>query len=255
METATRSVYYRRRQVQFPAEIPGVEEDLERFLAGLPKVELEEFLRHPADFYNWGAGMKKPGLFECSIKDTGRTAVLSGGFEQTAAVRSFTYQPLEELREFEPETLAGPLARLSHLAEALRAKKIALPSLTRGVVVFTGLKHGSLKQAHREILWRAFQVPVYEQFRGFGQELLAWECEARDGLHIETSNALFEDDGGELRVTSLECREYPILRLGTELEGRIARTACGCGEESPRLIGVRAFEPVMAGRAMAASAR
>ena len=62
----------------------------------------------------------------------------------------------------------------------------------------------AMSVAERERLWRAFRVPVFEQIIAPDGELLAAECEAHDGLHIEIS--------------------------GLPWDGyRLERAACGCG--------------------------
>ena len=62
----------------------------------------------------------------------------------------------------------------------------------------------------RERLWRAFRVPIFEQIIGPRGKLLAAECEAHDGLHIETS--------------------------GLRWEGyRLEQAVCACGRKTPRI--------------------
>lgn len=99
---------------------------------------------------------------------------------------------------------------------------------------------------------------MFEQFRGFSQELLAWECEAHDGLHIQGENAIFEvGRDGELVLTALGCEEYSLLRVGIEMTARMEAGVCGCGNLAPRLVGLRpvgARVAVARGKAMAARA-
>ncbi|MCC6391706.1 MAG: hypothetical protein IT167_13995 [Bryobacterales bacterium] len=155
----------------------------------------------------------------------------------------FSYVTHEELEEFAPESLAGPASRLRSLAEAVMEGRMKVGSLRSAVIAFTGLRHGCLRQEDRDLLWKAFQAPVFEQFRGFSQELLAWECEAHDGLHIQGDNAIFEmaPRDSELLLTCLSCPEYTLLRVGTEMTARVVKRPCGCGEASPRLMGLRSL--------------
>jgi hypothetical protein len=241
LQAARRSVHYRRQQIRIPCESGVDPRELASVLQSLPPLSLEIFLRSPADFYNWAAAPAEPQRLECHLPQTGRTAVLASGFEETDTVRCFPYQPFEELAEFQPESLAGPVQRLCRLAETVTDRRIELGSLRHAVIAFTGLKHGCLKDEQRDLLWRVFQVPVYEQFRGFSQELLAWECEAREGLHIHGENAIFEcDNSGRLLVTCIGCTEYTVLRMRTDLEARLEMDVCGCGEVGVRLTGLRA---------------
>jgi hypothetical protein len=94
--------------------------------------------------------------------------------------------------------------------DALRGTPI--PSLRNAVIALIRPGEPRLTEDDRERLWRAFRVPVFEQRIGRSGSLLAWECEAHDGLHIES----------------------PKLRPRA---GEVLETApCGCGKTAPRLI-------------------
>ena len=85
-----------------------------------------------------------------------------------------------------------------------------------------------LTEEDRERFWRAFRVPVFEQIIAETGHLLAAECEAHDGLHIETPG--------------LKPRAGEVLET----------TTCGCGRTTPRLV---APERVQNLRRVAAYAR
>jgi hypothetical protein len=210
-------------------------------LESIPPLEMDDFLRYPAQFYNWAHALRPARPIECPLRNLGRTAVLATGFAEQENIRQFAYQYWDELEDYEPESLAGPVHKLLQLADAAIAGRFRLPSLRTAVIAFTGLKHGCLQQSERDRLWRAFQIPAFEQFRGFTQELLAWECEAHDGLHVHEDNAIFETASREkeLLLTCLACDEYSLVRLGTRMTARIATSPCGCGEPAPRLMGLR----------------
>lgn len=241
LQRAAATAYYRRRDVALPECGPGEEGFLQQCLAGVPKLELNGFLAEPAALFNWNHSQRPAHRLECPLRQTGRTAVLSGDFAEAEQTRVFPIPTWEEIEEYEPESLAGPVPGLMALAEAALAGRFRLPSLRNAVIPFTGLKHGCLRQQERDLLWRAFELPVFEQFRGFSQELLAWECEAHEGLHIEEDNAIFETAtrDRELLLTCLGCEEYALLRLGTHLTARLDAAPCGCGHPAPRLVGLR----------------
>jgi hypothetical protein len=44
-------------------------------------------------------------------------------------------------------------------------------------------------EGQREALWRLFRVPVYGLLMEGGGRIVAWECEAQNGLHVEGSGA------------------------------------------------------------------
>lgn len=93
------------------------------------------------------------------------------------------------------------------------------------------------------LFWRVFEAPVFEQLLGLAGELMAWECEAHDGLHIRTEEAVFElvPEGGEpeLLMTSLVNLRQPTLRLATGLTASIENSCCACGKPGPRLVCMR----------------
>jgi phenylacetate-coenzyme A ligase PaaK-like adenylate-forming protein len=109
------------------------------------------------------------------------------------------------------------------------------PRLTHSIVAFVGPEFGVLTSEDRDLLWTRFGVPVYEQLRGLGRELLAAECDAHEGLHIREEDAVFEQ-GDELLMTSLTNLSNPVLRLRTGLRGKITTKLCGCGETGSRLV-------------------
>ncbi len=139
-----------------------------------------------------------------------RTAVLAACFRQprlrpSYPVRVFPQGWSEEVSAFAPAAIAAPREQLLGLAAAERP-----PVFTHAVIALASPGDRMLSAAERERLWRAFRVPVFEQIIGPDGELLAAECEAHDGLHIE----------------------FP----GLPWDGyRVEMSPCGCGRKTPRL--------------------
>lgn len=133
---------------------------------------------------------------------------------------------------FPAEAIAGPLQALFRLA----GRRERIPASARRVVVHTGLGEPLVPDRAREGLWRAFDLPLFEELRGSGGELLAFECDAHAGLHLETDSAVFEMLDGELVVTSLVAVTYPVLRLRTGLTGTIDHRTCPCGGTVARFL-------------------
>lgn len=126
-----------------------------------------------------------------------------------------------EVAKFEPAAIAGTFQQFQDLMGW------RIPSLTHAVIVLTGPGGRRLIEQEREQLWRAFHVPVFEQVIGPRGELLAAECEAHDGLHVESPALSVENE---------------IVHVG----------GCLCGKNTPR-IGV--VEGTDAERRVAAYAR
>jgi hypothetical protein len=102
-----------------------------------------------------------------------------------------------------PGAIAGTWPQLEALIEE------EIPSLTHALIVLARPGEPLLTSAQRDKLWRAFRVPVFQQIIGDHGVLLAAECEAHDGLHIESpgfSSNLPQD-----------------------------AAPCGCGRTTPRL--------------------
>lgn len=238
LRAAQHSHYYRRHG--FELGWPRIGRDLERAIESLPSVPLGEFLGDPAAFHT-GMGPKRPRKLAMPLlAAAGRVAILAAGYEESADVRSFHYEIPEDLAAFRPDTIAAPVSRLRRMAEDVLSGRIELPELRSAVIGISGLTQGHVTTEDRDLFWKAFRVPVFEQLRGFSRELLAWECDAHDGLHIDIASAAFElTPNGELLLTCLDSPEYTILKLGTELTARIDDGVCDCGDATPRLVGLR----------------
>lgn len=63
-----------------------------------------------------------------------------------------------------------------------------------------------------------------------------FECEARDGLHVDASRWRVEcGDGGGLLLTNLAPRLTVCDRFVTGLRGEVVEDGCACGSDDPRL--------------------
>jgi hypothetical protein len=127
-----------------------------------------------------------------------------------------TVDDLPWLRVWAPEVLVVPLDLALSLADRKQRGLFDLPSLNTAIVVLTSIDDSLLADHHRDLLWRAFGLPVFEQLRASDGAVIASECEVHDGLHIIESRA--------------------------DLKGEIATDHCACGAETPRL---RSLSPVL----------
>jgi hypothetical protein len=181
-----------------------------------------------------------------------KTAILMAGFQSASGIKVMAQNWSQGLRRFGASALAAPVGALRSLAEAVEAGEQEAPSLRHFVVSFTGGEQGELAEDDRERFWRVFQVPVFEQRLGFDGRVIAYECEAHDGLHIVPERAAIEETAhSELLLTSLTDLRRPTLRVGTRLGGSIQHDCCDCGNAAARLIGAR---PLPAPQLLAAAA-
>lgn len=136
------------------------------------------------------------------------TIVVGVHVRQSRSVRCFPSWD-ERIGSEAPDAIAANLALLRELAvRILDGRAPALP-LRHSLTVFTS-PGDELNPVDRELLWRAFAVPVFEQRLDGQGRLVAFECEAHDGLHLT----------GTARVAAL-------------LTGRWER--CACGKLGPKL--------------------
>jgi len=137
-----------------------------------------------------------------------RTAVLVPWFRAarlaTGPVRVFPDGWNPEAAAFAPAAVAGTFEQIRALAQ------IPIPSLTHALIVLARPGARRLTENDRESLWRDFRLPVFEQIIGPLGDLLAAECEAHDGLHVESSDPF----------------------LGRET---IDTSPCPCGRRTPRI--------------------
>ncbi len=194
--------------------LQGVEEGLER----LPQAELHDLLTDPGRFHNRTARPTRsfdPGRVEW--KPSGWLCALG----------------------YQPQALLGTYATLNRLARAGSRGDTAIPASVHRVIVHSSVSTGLLSEEQRETLWQAFELPVFEHLLGLDGELLAWECVAHAGLHIQAEHAFIEGPNGhaaEVVLTSLAGLRYPLVRLRTGLTAEHAKGRCGCGHPSPRLL-------------------
>ena len=114
--------------------------------------------------------------------------------------------------------VAGTVAMLHGLADAVEAGEIALPPL-EGAVVFTGSRHEELTELERDRFWRVFETPVYEHRLGADGQVMAMECEAHE-LHLLD-------------------RDAPLAGLWVHADTK----PCACGNRHPRLRHIDRLRP------------
>jgi hypothetical protein len=134
-----------------------------------------------------------------------RTAILAPGFLETKLSRVFPTGWNEAAERFQPTSIAGTPDQLRRIArDGVRPQ--------HSVVAFTYDGQEGLTSADRELFWKLFGVPVFEQLLNAGNELIAMECDAHDGLHLVGE---FED---------------------------LNRISCACGNPAPRMARKRRIE-------------
>jgi len=136
-----------------------------------------------------------------------RTAILAPGFQETKLSRVFPAGWNEAADRFQPTSIAGPPGQLRRLArEGVRPQ--------HSVVAFSYDGQEGLTASDRELFWKTFGVPVFEQLLSASNELIAMECDAHEGLHL--------------------VGDFQGLKAGI--------STCPCGNPAPRMAGPRRIE-------------
>ena len=148
--------------------------------------------------------------FRFPLPTPARIALLETGFRPGPNMCVCTVDDLPWLRIWGPEALVLPLSLALSLANRKQLGLLELPSLDTAIVVLTSIDESPLASRHRDLLWRVFGVPVFEQLRGSDGAVIASECEVHDGLHFQHAG-------------------FPGLK------GEIVTDHCACGSETPRL--------------------
>lgn len=209
LHAARRTAFYKDR-------LQTIEMPLMKYLDWLPQVDFNHFDGNRAAFRNPQSGRRK-AEFRYPLQPSPKVSLLLDGCKRRSSVKA--------------ETLAAPVHILREMASVAGPQRYP-------VVAFTGVRHGTLTQADRDVFWEAYQVPVFEQWLGLEDEPVAEECEAHDGLHVREDDAIFELRSGELVVTSLHSLEYPVLRMATGHTATLDRSLCACGTPGLRLMDV-----------------
>jgi hypothetical protein len=134
-----------------------------------------------------------------------------------------------ELKSFGPNILAGSLSEVRRLIERMDLRTLELPSVDHAIFVLTEIGDKPLTGTMRTLLWQRFAIPVYELYMGPQRQLLARECEALEGWHVEPGIE-FAFDGEQLLLTTSD--EPLPTGLGYKLE----QTPCGCGRPGTRIL-------------------
>lgn len=182
-----------------------------------------------------------------SIPANIRQAQVSGVALVDCAV---TFQPDEwpNLESFQPRVLIGHADALKHLSERFRKGFLNLASVNHAVFVLTNRGELPVSDTSRVFLWQSFGVPVYEVVIAEDGNLLAVDCEADEGWHLQP--------GVRARLIDRELyfEVAGASPLSSGLHAAISSELCPCGRSAARISGVTPLPQRSAGRLLAAIA-
>ena len=146
--------------------------------------------------------------------------------------RSFHREHWQELEKFGPNIIIGSFSQLEEIVSLSDEGTIDLESLDIGLLVTSEFGAETLRDVDRVILWQAFGIPVYEMIVSPDRRLIACECEAREGWHLESGIGLVNSQGV---LTLTERKRKPLCMVAAMETG-----ACPCGRKEPRIIATTA---------------
>ena len=187
--------------------------------------------------YLWGAPVAAPAgfhLFKDRLYHAAFNRRMLNAFDMNET-RMAEYA--DALDRFKPETIVsyvGPLVELAHWLER-NDRSIHRPQRILGAAE-------ALHPHQRELLERVFGAPAYDTYGCREFMLIAAECEARDGLHLNTDHLHVEFADGpdatgpsDLIVTDLHNDGMPLMRYVNGDLGTPGKKHCACGRCLPKL--------------------
>lgn len=160
---------------------------------------------------------------------------LDAGLISTETMEQFHRQ----LTTTRPRLIEGYVGAMLEFADFLERRKLSVPAPT--AVATTA---APLTASARARLESVFGAPVYDEYRGSEFGWIAGECGHRDGLHIFADVRRVEvvdEDGapaapgelGDLVITDLRNRVFPLIRYRTGDRGILRAESCRCGRALP----------------------
>lgn len=186
--------------------------------------------------YLWGAPVAAPAgfaLFKDRLYHAAFNRRMLNAFDMDEQ-RMAEYADV--IDRFRPETIIGYVGPLYELARWME-RHGRTPHRPRRVL---GAAEALLPH-QRETIERVFGAPAYDTYGCREVMLIAAECEARDGLHINIDHLHVEYAGAdvdgprELVITDLSNDGMPLMRYLNGDLGTPGKTACACGRGLPKL--------------------
>lgn len=142
-----------------------------------------------------------------------------------------------------PDVLVGTREGLRRISQYITAWRLDFKFIDRALFALTLVGERPLSDQARDELWRVFGVPVFELFVAGDGVILAQECEAHEGWHVN-AQAQFVKLRGEAHL--ILRRLFPDgswTAVGIGFTGAVTRQPCACGRQSERVVNLPVSEP------------
>lgn len=167
----------------------------------------------------------------------GLRAIQVGSSQTLPAIRWFPVEAWHLLAEERPDALVGTRESLRRLCQYLFSWQLEFRFVDRAVFVVTAVGERPLGERVRDELWRMFGVPVFELFVAGDGAILAHECEAHEGWHVNESAAQFLKLRGEPHlILRRPSPDGGHTAIGVGFTGAVTRKPCACGLDSERVV-------------------
>jgi hypothetical protein len=173
----------------------------------------------------WHSRIKLPFLISPKLRIAEISAIPT-----VELARGFPCGKWSELANYRPGVLVGTRSELQLLVEEIQRSHLDLSCVDRAIIVLTYSCSGLLDDVFRVALWQTFGVPVYELLLGPNSTLIAAECEAHEGWHVQPEAEIFFN-GDEIT-----CMFHSHAPVHTGWTGRLESETCACGSSSTRLM-------------------
>jgi len=150
------------------------------------------------------------------------------------------------LRDYKTSALVTTLSSVRQLAAYVRKNDIHMNLFELNRVILAG---EAIPEADRRSLENDLHVQVRAHF-GLSEvpgPAIGFECEVCQGFHIHedhflaeiidpaTGRVLPEGESGELALTTLTTRAFPLIRFKTGDQAELIKTPCACGRSLRRM--------------------
>jgi phenylacetate-CoA ligase len=186
----------------------------------------------------WGASrdiqQRKPLKRRLRTRFIDRMLVLDASAVDEAAMAEFA----AKLLRYKPAVLlayANAMAMFARYVQAERIQGITAKGIITSAEVLT--------PENRELIERTFNTPVFNRYGCRELAVIASECSAHEGMHVNVDNLLVETlmpDGrptvgeeGEVVITDLRNYAMPMIRYRIKDVGRLLTASCSCGRGLP----------------------
>jgi phenylacetate-CoA ligase len=183
----------------------------------------------------WGAPRDTKGSGRQRLRDDllGRRLVLDASAIDDARMRQFA----TKLRQYRPVIIQAYANTMALFARFVQAEGIC-DIRPRGIICSAEF----LTEGSRAVIEETFKCPVFNRYGSREFAVIASECGAGSGMHINAENLFVEifENGkssagksGEILITDLASYAMPFIRYRTADVGRLRDDQCTCARGLP----------------------